>query len=203
MSRIDSLKDQAKALFMSGDHSAALRVCEDLVSLEPGNPINRIKAASNLQELGRINDAVRYCDEAIAIDPKESLSFIQKGMCLVLMGEISEAIGVYSQSIELSPSPSAYYLRATCFMRKGVQELSLCVEFLQQGEPERMTSHEKLAVNELKKAVCDMRSAEGLGEERDDTIDVLLAVIQEAEERGLRAEELDRAVASLGVASSI
>jgi len=188
---------------MSGDHSAALRVCEDLVSLEPENPINRIKAASNLQELGRISDAVRYCDEAIAIDPKEFLSFIQKGICLELLGEISEAIGAYSRSIELSPSASAFSLRAACFMDKGIQELRLCVEFLRRGAIDRKTGHVKLAVEELKKAVSDLRRAEDLGEENGDTIDVLLAGIQRAEERGVGAEELQQAVASLGGASSV
>ena len=202
MSKIDSLEDQAETLFMSGNHSAALQVCEQLIKLDPDNPLNWVKAASNLQELGRVNDAIRYCDEAISIDPKESFSFIEKGICLVLLGEISEAIGAYSRSIELSPCAPAFSLRAICYMRKGVQELRLCVEFLRRGVVDKKTSHEKLAVEELKKAVSDLRRAEDLGEENDDTIDLLLAAIQQAEERGLRADELEQAVAALGGAPS-
>jgi len=203
MDEIEKLEGKATESHESGDYQAGLEACKQLIALKPEDPTYLIWGATNLDGLGRSTEAIDFCERAVAIDPREYLALVQMGISLAKLGEIQKAIGAYSQSIEISPSSFAFSLRATCFVRRAVEQLYVCVEFLKRLDIDAKTEHEKLAVEELRRAVADFRRAEDLSGEASEMIDVLLATIRNAETRGLQVAELKQAAASLvGCASS-
>ena len=199
MNQLEELKDKAKRHSRSGNYRAGLQICEELIRLEPEDPMNWVRAGSNLQRLGQHTKALEYYNRATELDPEESLAWIGRGISLFHLDEISEAIASHGASIRLSPSFPALTLRAACHMRRAVDKLSLAVEYLKRGDIDDKTSYEKGSIADLTAAVSDLRRAEEFPEadEGDDTVDVLLAIIRHAETGEFRAEELKRAVESL------
>ena len=202
MDEIKRLEDRATESNENGDYQAGLEACEELIALKPEDPLYLIWAATDLDGLGRPSEAIDFCERAVALDPQEYLAFVQMGISLTKLGEIQKAIGAYSRSIEISPSSFAFSLRANCFVRRGVEQLHVCVEFLKRLDVDAKTEHEKLAVDELRRAVADFRRAEDLSGEPSEMIDVLLGAIRNAETRGLQIAELKQAAASLLSAAS-
>ena len=185
MDAVKQLKTRAKKSFESQDYVSCLGLFKQLIELEPDNARNWLRVASNLRNLGRHSEAVEHCRKAIALDPEEPLAFVCIARSQAELGLVDEAIGSCGKATHLAPGfVKSYNLRATAFMAKGVQELSLVAECLRCARIKEKRSHGRRAVEFFNQAVSDLSTAQAMGSDCTETIELLLDTIRDVERGG-------------------
>jgi len=161
MPSITELKASAKKHFENLEYAESLAVCEKVIELEPGDPRNWLKAANNLQCLGRCKESLPYCDKAIGLDPENPLSFVCKAISLAELGRVDDVISNCGVAISLSPcQDEALAYRGAAFAKRGLHELSLHVEYLGRGNKQGASATADQAIAEFKMAIMDLSSVQ-------------------------------------------
>lgn len=158
MPDLADLRATAKQHFERSEYAESLACCERLIQAEPENAVNWLKAADNLQYLGRYDESLQYCDRAITLDPKNPLAFICKASGLMKLERLDEVICNCGAAMELSPRlDETFAYRGIAFAGKGLQELCLHVEYLDRGsDAAQIRASAARAISEFKRAIADL-----------------------------------------------
>ena len=188
MKDIAELKRRAKTYYKSGEFNSALKLCKELVALEPGVAKNWLKAATCLKELGRFEEALACSEEAISLSPEMAVAYTWKSIALRELGQMDRAIAALSQSLSLGPTKENFAGRGVMRMDRAMDELGVCATLLQEGLLEQAEAHEARAANGLRAAVSDFKSAASMGWNDDGMIEYLLRTIEDLERVELPVE---------------
>jgi len=137
----------ATNLYASGDRSAALQVCKDLLQLQPGNLAALNLAGACSHSLRALGDARTYWNEAIRMAPANSELRSNLGVLLQEVGEYQEAEHHLRVAIELQPDNAAAYFnlsRLCGSLDREVESEALCRSAL-AIRPDYLLAHFNLA----------------------------------------------------------
>lgn len=194
MANIEELKQQAKGYFESGSYEESFELCKKMIALDPDNPGHYLKAASNLQALGRYGEAGSFYDKAISIDPQNALAFSGRGMIQTKLGDVAQAIGSFTRAIELSPSFSYFYMqRAGLLLQQALDDCSIYLTYLRQRNLLKVASYRAKCIAKLKRAVFDLTLAQIEGSDSpglSDAIDEITSFIEDLESEELNADHI-------------
>ncbi|XP_067889985.1 LON peptidase N-terminal domain and RING finger protein 2 isoform X2 [Heterodontus francisci] len=110
--RIQRLQLEAARLARSGDYSAALRLCDQALSLVPHDYLMRCYRAELNVTIGKYEEAL--CDGGVActLKPLKTKGHFWKAQALVKMGRTEEALKEYLYCIALRPDWNSVKLEA-------------------------------------------------------------------------------------------
>ena len=136
-----------------GNYTEALKICEQLISIEPENPRYLGRYADILCNLERYDDAIIALKKVIQLDPENDWNYYLLGNALENNDQLEEALKNYSKAAELEPEEGFYYFcHASALYKLEEYERALlpCKKAVEL-EPESSLNHFLLAdiLNEL------------------------------------------------------
>jgi tetratricopeptide (TPR) repeat protein len=81
----------------------ALAVCDQAVTLDPGNANAHLAKGAALRAVGRHQDALAACDRASALSPGNSNAHVARAITLLDLGRYDEALAACDRAIRLNP----------------------------------------------------------------------------------------------------
>jgi tetratricopeptide (TPR) repeat protein len=100
--------------------------CDDRIARDADTATSYIRCGSELQKLGRHEEALASYDKAIALDPASADACNDRGTVLQYLQRYSEALASHDRAAELRPDDaSAYYNQGTALLNLGRHEEAL------------------------------------------------------------------------------
>lgn len=109
--RINRIFKEIEQFLNANRYSDALRLCNDLIGLEPDYALIHMKKGQILFLLKEFEEAKKSFEEAISIDPKNEIGYLQKGNCLIELKQHDEAISVFENRISTWNNENAHIIR--------------------------------------------------------------------------------------------
>jgi serine/threonine-protein kinase len=93
-------------LFSQRDTAVGIGYFRAAQALRPNAAVVQTKLASELRELGQLENAIHHCKRALEIDPSHASAWNQLGLALLAKGRTDEAADCLRKSAALEPSDS-------------------------------------------------------------------------------------------------
>ena len=107
------------------EHSAALRLAQRAVQLDPQDSRAQLCVAWAHQLTGRTTDSIRYAELAVELNPNDCWTLIAAAQIQAYCGFYEKAVALCTQSMALTPLPTAAhraYASAILFLAERYQE---------------------------------------------------------------------------------
>jgi tetratricopeptide (TPR) repeat protein len=112
--------------YNGGRFADALRLYDELLTVEPDNLDARINRAASLGQLGRWPEALTATDECLARNPNDPEIHINRSTILSELGRSEEALESVDRALTLAKDqPKALLLKATILGKSGKADESL------------------------------------------------------------------------------
>jgi predicted Zn-dependent protease len=161
---VESLSARAIAAYRQNDVAKALKLADQLLAKEPGNPYFLELKGQMLMDFGRVPDAIPFYEKAIAQKPdagliRIALAHAQIETAGTSAAKLDKAISNLNIALRTEPRSSrAHRLLATAYGRKGnesVAKLHLAEEALLQRRKDYAKSQAQSALPGLKSGSPD------------------------------------------------
>ncbi|MCP4295709.1 MAG: tetratricopeptide repeat protein, partial [Proteobacteria bacterium] len=100
---IEQLLLQAKTSMIEGDLEASLKSFNEVLKLEPENPVALLSIATALFKLKEYDESINLFTRFIAEHPGNSKAYCGRGNALLAKDENEKAMTDFCKSIELNP----------------------------------------------------------------------------------------------------
>jgi len=114
------LPARAERALADGHLDLALRLYDELITRDTGDPVSHYKRANALNRLGRAQEALSGYDRAISLDPAYANAHCNRGTVLEGLRRWAEALAAYDRALALNPADSlAAYNRGSVLRELG------------------------------------------------------------------------------------
>jgi tetratricopeptide (TPR) repeat protein len=118
--RTDVLQQRATRLYLTGQHDEAIRLFQQVLSIDPTNAEAAGYLGMAYAEEKQPVLAVQQFDNALRIDPARPLIWLFRGIALADIGRLTDALGSFDRAIALRPNyEEAHVNRAATLYRLG------------------------------------------------------------------------------------
>lgn len=112
INNLNSLKEEANKLFLSGKYQESLKVLDTLIGLYPDNPTFHYSKSIACSHIGDYDKAIESVSEVIKLSPNDSFAYYDRANYYIHKELYNEALNDYNKAISISPQEPDFYIRS-------------------------------------------------------------------------------------------
>lgn len=101
--------DQAWDLYIEGDYNKAVKLLDEVLSVDSGNQEAYYLRGTAYCHLENYPRAIQDLNKALELDPEDAMAYNERGDAYYYLHKYDNAINDYNQAIKLNPNEADYY----------------------------------------------------------------------------------------------